>query len=102
VEDEMTQVWIDDTEIDALNFKEETFTGSDSGQSRRKIAFDFKVTSAEYHDIAVLLYKMEFRIRVPEKKLDFFAAISNYSTSITNLYKENQVADYTLELTEKA
>lgn len=98
----MTLVWIDETEIDALNFQEETIADNVSGKTKRKIAFDFKVTSADYHDIAVLLYKMEFRIRVPEKELDFLAAISNYSTSITNLYKENQVADYKLELTEKA
>jgi hypothetical protein len=95
-----TTVWIDDTQIAALNFQEETVM--DSGKAKKKIAFDFKVTSEEYHDIAVLLYKMEFRIRVPEKDLDFFAAISNYSTSITNLYEENQVADYKLELIEKA
>lgn len=97
-----TIVWIDDTEIAALNFLEETTTDSASGKPRKKITFDFKVTSAEYHDIAVLLYKMDFRIRVPQKELDFPASISNYSTSITNLYKENQVADYKLELTEKA
>ncbi|MDN7243178.1 DUF3219 family protein [Planococcus sp. N028] len=97
----MTSVWIDDTEISAYNFQAETFVDNVSGQPRKKIAFDFKVTSAEYHDIAVLLYKMEFRIQVPEKELDFFAAISNYSTSITNLYKENQIADYKLELIEK-
>ncbi|MGI2328674.1 DUF3219 family protein [Planococcus sp. YIM B11945] len=95
-----TTVWIDDREISALNFLEETIL--DGGKSKKKIAFDFKVTSEEYHDVAVLLYKMEFRIRVPEKELDFPASISNYSTSITNLYEENQVADYKLELIEKA
>lgn len=98
----MTLVWIDETQVTALNFQKETLTDPVSGKTKQKIAFDFKVTSAEYHDIAVLLYKMEFRIRVPEQNLDFVAAISNYSTSITNLYEENQVADYKLELTEKA
>jgi hypothetical protein len=102
-EDKMTlTVWIDDTEIAASNYKEESVADKASGKPIRKIAFDFKVTSADYHDIAVLLYKMDFRIRVPEKGLDFFATITNYSTSITNLYEENQVADYKLELTEKA
>lgn len=98
----MTQVWIDDREITALNFQEETISTDSTEKPRKKVSFDFKVTSAEYHDVAVLLYKMDFHIRVPEKELDFFAAISNYSTSITNLYEENQVADYKLELTEKA
>ena len=96
-----TKVWINDTEIDALNFQQETVNDS-SDKQLRKIKFDFKVTSEEYHDIAVLLYEMDFRIKVPEEELDFEATISNYSTSITNLYKENQVADYYLELLEKA
>lgn len=95
-----TQVWLNNTEVDAMNFQHETISTS-AGQQLRKIKFDFKVTSAEYHDIAVLLYEMDFHIKVPEKELEFEASISNYSTSITNLYKENQVADYYLELTEK-
>ncbi|RNF39100.1 DUF3219 family protein [Planococcus salinus] len=95
-----TKVWINDTEIEALNFQKEQVSGS-SGQPLQKIKFDFKVTSEEYHDIAVLLYGMDFRIKVPEEELDFEASISNYSTSITNLYKEGQTADYYLELIEK-
>lgn len=95
-----TTVWINDTQINAYNFKEETAEGASSQQPKKKISFDFKVTSEEYHDIAVLLYKMNFRIRVPEQELEFNASISNYSTSITDLYKPGQIADYYLELIE--
>ncbi|MDN5708487.1 MAG: YkvR family protein [Planococcus sp. (in: firmicutes)] len=69
---------------------------------RRKISCDFKVTSDAYHDIAVLLYEMNFRVALPAKGQEFDAAISNYFTDTTNLYKGNEVADYHLELTELA
>lgn len=96
-----TIVWINDTKINALDFAEDFIADPLSNRNLRKISFGFKVTSEEYHDIAVLLYEMEFRIRVPEKNLDFQASISNYSTSVTDLYKPDQVADYYLELVEK-
>lgn len=93
-----TEIWINNTVIHAYQFAEETVAAD---APLRKIIFDFQVTSKDYHDIAVLLYEMEFQIRVPEKQWDFRAAISNYSTSITNLYNDNEVADYHLELVEK-
>ncbi|MBT2570678.1 DUF3219 family protein [Planococcus sp. ISL-110] len=96
-----TTVWINTTEIHAFNFKEEVSEKANSHQQKRKISFDFKVTSEQYHDIAVLLYEMNFRIRVPAQELEFNASISNYSTSITDLYKPGQVADYYLELVEQ-
>lgn len=96
-----TILWINETEINALNFTEDFIADPLSSRKLKEISFGFKVTSEEYHDIAVLLYEMEFRIRVPEKNLDFHAAISNYSTSVTDLYKPGQVADYYLELVEK-
>ncbi|MDQ0429788.1 hypothetical protein QOZ98_002616 [Planomicrobium stackebrandtii] len=96
-----TTVWINHTEIQALNFNEQWSHQPNSQKPQRKISFDFKVTSEEYHDIAVLLYEMDFRIRVPAQELEFDASISNYSTSITDLYKPGQVADYYLELVER-
>lgn len=95
-----TTVFIDETEITATNFERTMVPNSETGKDLRKIAFDFKVTSEEYHDIAVLLYRMDFTVRLPEENLEFPATISNYSTSVTNLYKENQIADYRLELIE--
>ena len=96
-----TTLWINDTEIHAYNFKEELVEELNFDKKKRKISFDFKVTSEEYHDIAVLLYEMNFRIRIPAQELEFDASISNYFTSITDLYKPNQVADYYLELIEQ-
>lgn len=96
-----TPIWINDTQIHALNFKEELIDDTNSNRKKRKISFDFKVTSEEYHDIAVLLYKMNFQVRIPAQELEFDASISNYSTSITDLYQPGQVADYHLELIEQ-
>lgn len=97
-----TQIYLNETVIQAFHYTEEHVTDNVSGKPLQKIIIDFKVTSEDYHDIAVLLYGMEFRVQVPEKNLDFQAAISNYSTDTTNLYNPNEVADYHLELTEKA
>ena len=96
-----TKLFIDEAEILATNFELTRFPDSATHQQLHKISFDFKVTSEEYHDIAVLLYRSDFTVRLPEENLEFPATISNYSTSVTNLYKENQVADYKLELVEK-
>lgn len=96
------QVHLNETVIEAFHFMEEQVADSVSKKTLQKIIIDFNVTSEDYHDIAVLLYGMEFRVQVPEKNLDFQAAISNYSTDTTNLYNPNEVADYHLELTEKA
>jgi hypothetical protein len=95
------QIQLNDQIFDALSFSEESIIDPISRKSRRKIIFDFKVTSENYHDVAVLLYEMEFHVRIPEKDLGFQASISNYSTSVTNLYLDGQVADYHLELIEK-
>lgn len=69
-------------------------------EGRRNIVVDFNVTSEDYHDIATLLYEGTFNVQVPEKNLEFKGSIQNYYTSITNLYKEGEVADYHLRLQE--
>ncbi len=95
------QIQLNDQRFDALTFSNEKFIDEFNQQTKNKIIFDFKVTSENYHSVAVLLYEPEFHVQVPEKGLDFQAIISNYSTSVTNLYIEGQVADYHLELIEK-
>ncbi|KGR92293.1 hypothetical protein CD30_00225 [Ureibacillus massiliensis 4400831 = CIP 108448 = CCUG 49529] len=65
-----------------------------------KIDIHFKVTSEDYHDIAVLLYEGSFNVKVEERNIAFRGTIQNYSTSITNLYEKGQVADYKLSLVE--
>lgn len=96
-----TIVWIDNKKILASDFKEQRLELAGSEEGRRKISFSFKVSSEEYHDVAVLLYKNDFQVRVPELDLEFPATIHNYSTDRTDLYQPGQVADYYLELAEK-
>ena len=66
----------------------------------KKVSFEFKVTSEEYHDITTLLYQMVFDLEIPEINERFKAEIFNYATSVTNLYEENAVGDFTLTLLE--
>ncbi|RLL42152.1 DUF3219 family protein [Oceanobacillus piezotolerans] len=68
---------------------------------RMKIGFKFNVNSENYHDVTTLLYKNDFVVEIPEDKVVFSAVIGNYTTSITNLYKENNVGKFSLELIEK-
>ncbi|WP_338379219.1 DUF3219 family protein, partial [Enterococcus faecium] len=56
--------------------------------------------SEEYHDTAMLLYRETFDVIVPERNLSFRGRITNYSTSITNLYIKGKVGDYQLTFTE--
>ncbi|TFJ92687.1 DUF3219 family protein [Lentibacillus salicampi] len=75
---------------------------SRNGKELAKIRFHFQVTHETYHDMTTLLYKNDFIVKVPDKNLEFPAIITNYSTSITNLYEPGTVGDFSLELTEKA
>ena len=97
-----TIVWIDDKQIEASDFKNEKLEIPASADVRHKVSFSFQVTSEEYHDLAVLLYKNDFQVRIPELELEFPATIHNYATDRTDLYQAGQVADYYLELIEKA
>ncbi|MEC5425469.1 DUF3219 family protein [Virgibacillus sp. C22-A2] len=94
------KVIINNLTIDGLNFHEDTVTKE--GKELHKVSFDFKVKHDDYHDITTLLYQNDFLVKVPDKNLRFSATIYNYSTSITNLYEENAVGDFKLELVEKA
>ncbi|MBD1380395.1 DUF3219 family protein [Metabacillus arenae] len=89
-----TEVLLDDRVIKVNSYKEENVNGL------QKISVDFKVTSNEYHDVTTLLYKGRFDVKVPERELSFEGTINQYSTSVTNLYEENQVGDFKLTLIE--
>ncbi|MBP1968403.1 hypothetical protein J2Z83_000495 [Virgibacillus natechei] len=93
------KVIINDLAINAMNYQEETVT--EEGKDLFKIGFDFKVTSSDYHDVTTLLYKNDFTVKVPGRNINLYATIYNYSTSITNLYEEDAVGDFKLELMEK-
>lgn len=88
------EILLNDTAIRLENYKEEIKNGL------HNITIDFKVTSEEYHDIAVLLYEGTFDVQVPERDLAFTGTIQQYSTSITNLYEKGQVGDYHVSLLE--
>ncbi len=91
----VTKVQLNDMVINVTGFKEESI------DDKRKIRFDFEVRSGqEYHDVTTLLYEQTFDVKIPEMKMEFRGTISNYSTSITNLYEEGSVGDFKLELVE--
>jgi hypothetical protein len=93
------KVIINGLTIDALNLREETV--KTDGNNLKKVSFDFKVTTEDYHDVTTLLYKNDFIVKIPGKQLEFPAVIHNYSTSITNLYEAEAVGDFKLELIEQ-
>lgn len=88
------EIKLNDTVIPIENYEERIVNGL------HNIIIDFKVTSVDYHDIAVLLYEGTFNVAIPEKDLMFKGSIQQYSTSITNLYEEGQVGDYHVSLLE--
>lgn len=96
------KVLLNKTQIDVINFHEKMVADKRMKKELHKVGFKFNVTSNAYHDITTLLYENDFEVNIPEKGLEFKATIYNYSTSITNLYKENEVGEFYLELIEKA
>jgi len=96
----ITTVMLNDTSIAVSEYKEEAVSDKKTGNLLHKISFTFQVKSEDYHRITTLLYKNDFDVKVPERNLEFRATIGNYSTSFTNLYKENQVGEFILELIE--
>lgn len=93
------KVVVNDMELAAYEYAHQYV--DKSGKQLHEIKFKFPVTSEVYHDVAVLLYKDDFQVEVPEDNLVFYASIKQYSTSITNLYEEGQVGEYSLVLEEK-
>lgn len=93
----VNEVVLDDMVIKVTGYKEEVATETGT----RQINFNFKVKSSEYHAITTLLYKGNFDVKVPERGLEFRGTISKYYTSVTDLYQENQVGSFHLELIEK-
>ncbi len=66
----------------------------------QRISTEFNVTSEEYHDVATLLYKGEFEVKVPANQLAYRGKIVEYSTSVTNLYESGQVGIFRLVFLE--
>ncbi|PJN88980.1 DUF3219 family protein [Bacillus sp. mrc49] len=93
------EVILNDVRLNVTDFLADTVEGSEGGEIR-KVSFNFKVTNEEYHDITTLLYQMIFDIKIPQLNEEFRAEIFNYATSVTNLYEENAVGDFSLVLLE--
>lgn len=97
----VTEVELNDVEIKVTMYQEKTVDDPKLGKPIQHIKFNFNVRSGEeYHKITTLLYKQTFDVKVPERNIAFRGTIESYSTSITNLYKENEVGVFTLELKE--
>ncbi|MGM0901139.1 MAG: DUF3219 family protein [Bacillota bacterium] len=90
----VTEIQLDQTPITVYTYNEVMINGL------HKISVEFKVTSEDYHDVAILLYKGTFEVKVPSRSLAFTGKIIQYSTSITNLYEKGQVGDYRISLLE--
>ncbi|MET3697893.1 uncharacterized protein DUF3219 [Bacillus oleivorans] len=94
------EVLLNEVSIDAENIYINTITHKKTKEEQRVIGFEFNVISQEYHKITTLLYENDFTIKVPAKNLEFRGRINSYSTSITNLYNENETGVFKLELIE--
>ncbi len=86
-------VHVDSLVLEVTNFKEEL-------EDPKKISFTFIVTSEDYYDVTTVLYKNNLFVMVPNEDIAFHATITNYATSITNLYVEGEEGEFYLELTE--
>lgn len=72
----------------------------DEEEGTVRIAFD--VASEDYHNLSEHLYKEEFLVRLPgNNNEEFRAKIINYSTSLDNLYEEDNVGEYRITLKEE-
>lgn len=65
------------------------------------LQFDFLVKHEEYHEVTTLLYENDFIVNLPASNITFSATITNYATSITNLYEAGAEGKFHLQLTEK-
>ncbi|WP_158738164.1 DUF3219 family protein [Alteribacillus sp. YIM 98480] len=88
------EIWLNDTKLKINGYDENNLNGF------HQISIDFKVNSEQYHDITTLLYRGTFDVAVPERDITFTGTIQQYFTSITNLYKKGQTADFHLRLIE--
>ncbi|MFC0013686.1 MULTISPECIES: DUF3219 family protein [Allobacillus] len=98
---QQTVILNDDLKLEPTNLSTDEVIDPKIGIERKTLSIDFKVTSEDYHRVATFLYKNDFDVNVPSLNLRFQAYIQKYTTSVTNLYKENQIGDYSLTLIEK-
>lgn len=90
----VNEIQLDDTKIHVTHYEKT------HNKNRLQISVTFNVTSEAYHDIATLLYKEQFDVKVPQDQIEFRGTIKKYSTSLINLYEAEQVSEYKLTLEE--
>ncbi|WP_226665322.1 DUF3219 family protein [Metabacillus litoralis] len=90
----INEIIIDGKNLAITNYKEKTINGL------VEISIQFNVLSEDYHNITTLLYKDTFHITVPEKNTYITAKITQYSTSITNLYNKEQTGIFKVRFSE--
>ncbi|WP_158638645.1 DUF3219 family protein [Metabacillus litoralis] len=91
----INEIIINDTILPIKDYKQDGKAG------KLQISVKFNVSSDQYHDMTTMLYKDKFSIKVPQKNLLFEAKITQYATSITNLYKKEQVGVFKVTFTER-
>ena len=85
---------LDDITLDVKELKRDEEEGT--------VYIEFDVASEDYHNLSEHLYKEEFLVRLPgNNNEEFQARIINYSTSLDNLYEEDQVGEYRITLKEE-
>ncbi|MBM7703595.1 DUF3219 family protein [Metabacillus iocasae] len=96
----VSEVRINDVFIPVEAYEEEVVMSKQTKRPLRQVMLEFKVKSEDYHEITTLLYNEVVNIHVPAKNVTFTGKINEYSTSITNLYKANQVGDFKIRYVE--
>lgn len=91
----VNEIIIDDTILPITDYKMVNKAG------KLQVSVKFNVSSDQYHDMTTLLYKDNFSMKVPQKNLIFEAKITKYATSITNLYKKDQIGIFKVTFTER-
>ncbi|WP_010281998.1 DUF3219 family protein [Bacillus timonensis] len=91
----VAEIYLNDYKLNVTEYHEEHIN------DLLHVTVKFNVSSEEYHDVTTLLYKGEFNLKIPKRKIDCKVTIVEYSTSITNLYEKNQVGDFKLTLRER-
>lgn len=90
----VTEIYLNDYKLEVAHYLEE------NKNDFLIVKVDFKVSSEDYHDVTTLLYKGKFDLKIPERNIDCYVTIDEYSTSITNLYEKEKVGDFKLTLRE--
>lgn len=90
----MDIIILDDMTLEVKELKRDEEEGT--------VYIEFDVASEDYHNLSEHLYKEEFLVRLPgNNNEEFKAKIVNYSTSIDNLYEEDNVGEYHITLKEE-